>query len=67
MRKHNSLVTMRKDRLYTQAYLARQLGVTQSTVAMWETGKVVPSMKNILALADLYGVTVDDICSCIKR
>lgn len=67
MGKHNSLVTMRKDRLYTQAYLAQQLGVTQSTVAMWETGKVVPSMKNILALAALYGVTVDDICSCIKR
>ena len=57
----------RKARCYTQAHLAKLLGVTQSTVAMWETGKVIPSMKNIISLAKVLGVTVDDICACIEQ
>lgn len=62
-----SIARFRKEHHYTQEYLAELLGVAQSTVAGWETGRSSPSMKRIIALAALYGVTVDDICACIKR
>lgn len=61
------IADMRRARCYTQSYLAARLGVTQSTVAMWETGKVIPSMKNLIALAEVLNVTVDDICASIKK
>lgn len=60
------IARFRKERHYTQEYLAKLLGVGQSTVACWETGRSIPSMKNIIALAELFGVTVDDICACLK-
>ena len=62
-----SISKLRKERHYTQEYLAKRLGVSQSTVSGWEAGRVVPAMKNIIALANLFGKTVDDICACIKR
>ena len=60
------LTDIRKERCYTQAYLAELLGVTQSTVAMWESGATVPAMKRIIALAELFGKTVDEICACFR-
>ena len=62
-----SISTLRKERHYTQEYLAKRLGVSQTTVSGWEAGRVVPAMKNIIALANLFGKTVDDICACFKR
>ena len=62
-----SFAKFREERHYTQEYLAKLLGVAQSTVAGWETGRASPSMKNIIALAELFGKTVDDICACIKK
>lgn len=44
---------LRKEKHYTQQRLADALNVRQSTVAMWETKKAVPSMKNLLALSRL--------------
>ncbi len=66
-RKCICIADIRRARCYTQRYLASLLGVTQSTVAMWETGKVIPSMKNLIALAEVLNVTVDDICALIKK
>ena len=61
------IADMRKSRGYTQEYLASLVGAKQSTVAGWETGRSRPSMKRIISLASVYGVTVDDICACIKK
>lgn len=58
---------LRKDKHFTQQRLADELGVKQSTVAMWETGKSVPSMKNLLALSKLLDTSIDEICSSLKE
>lgn len=47
----------------TQQELARKLGVTQATVAQWESGKTTPPLKTILKLAAALGVTVDELIS----
>ena len=43
----------------TQTELAEQMGVTQSLVAMWERGAVLPSAEKLPRLADLLGCTID--------
>ena len=44
---------LRKEKYRTQQSLADAVGVKQATVAMWETGKAVPSMKNLLKLSEI--------------
>ena len=46
----------------SQTSLARSLGVRQSTVAMWESGKNNPGYETLIRIADFFGVGVDVLC-----
>ena len=46
---------------FTQQDLADELGVSQSTVAMWETQKSLPRTDKLPALAKILGCTIDDL------
>ena len=35
--------------------------MSRQAVAKWEKGEALPDIENILALADIYGVTVDSL------
>lgn len=45
----------------TQTEVARRLGIDQSTVAYWETGKNTPRASMLVKLADLYCCTIDEL------
>ena len=45
----------------SQEYLAEQLGVTRQAVSKWESGTSEPSTANLLALAKLYGISLDEL------
>lgn len=46
---------------YTQEYVAEALGVSRQAVSKWENGTSEPSTANLMALAKLYCVTVDEL------
>lgn len=50
---------MREQNGYTQAELAKQLGITRSSVNAWEQGISVPSTQYIVELAELFKVSTD--------
>lgn len=50
----------------TQEFVAERLGVSRQAVSKWESGASDPSMSNLIALAKLYGVAVEDILSQVK-
>ena len=50
----------------TQEFVAERLGVSRQSVSKWESGASDPSMSNLIALAKLYGVAVEDILSQVK-
>lgn len=52
---------LRKERKMTQCQLAQLLGASQGSVAMWETGKALPSTKMLRKLAKVFGVTIDQL------
>lgn len=54
-----TLATARIKAGITQTEAARRLGINQSTVSYWETGKKMPRASKLARLADLYGCTVD--------
>ena len=45
----------------TQAQVAKALGVQQSAVAQWESGETKPLADKLLALAKLFGCTIDEL------
>ena len=45
----------------TQQDIANELGVGQSTVAMWETQKSLPRTDKLPALAKILGCTIDEL------
>lgn len=56
-----NLKNLRKSRRYTQEQVAEKIGVSRQAVAKWENGETVPDINNCIALADLYGVSLDDM------
>lgn len=55
----NRLAELRKAAGYTQKYVALELGVKAPSVCAWEKGDGNPKQENLIALAKLYGVSVD--------
>ena len=55
------LAMLRKTRGMTQQEAADRLGVSNKTVSKWESGGGFPDITVLPALAELYGVTADDI------
>lgn len=51
----------------TQQQLADQLGITNKAVSKWETGQGMPDISIIPALAEILGVTADELLSGEKR
>lgn len=62
-----NLKTMREAVNITQAELAKTLGLKQSSVAMWETGKSVPKTTDLPKLAKVLNVSVGEIINCFTE
>ena len=56
-----TLKTHRTSRGFTQEYVAETLGVSRQAVSKWENGTSDPSTANLMALAKLYGLSVDEL------
>ena len=50
----------------TQEFVAESIGVSRQAVSKWESGKSDPSTSNLVALAKLYGISVEDLLKNIK-
>ncbi|MCC4467311.1 helix-turn-helix transcriptional regulator [Limosilactobacillus reuteri] len=57
----DTLKSLRYQKGYTQADVANKLGVTIPTVSSWERGLSKPYPKYIPKLADILGVSAEDI------
>lgn len=57
----NNLKIFRKKSGYTQEQIAEKIGVSRQAIAKWENGDAMPDVENIIALADVYEVTVDSL------
>lgn len=56
-----ALVELRTSRGMDQRTLAAKLGLSPAAVALWERGYNKPGLNNLLALADLFGCSVDTV------
>lgn len=49
---------------YKQSELGEMLNVTDKAISRWESGLGTPELGNLVAIAKLYDITVDDILNC---
>ncbi len=56
-----NIAAFRKRQGMTQALLGEKLNFSDKAVSKWERGESVPDVLTLMALADLFGVTVDDL------
>lgn len=66
----NYLYALRRGAGMTQQELAEKLGVTNRTISKWETGETFPETSQLVPLADLFQVTVDELlrgCGSVER
>lgn len=52
-------LNLRNEKKYNQEEMAKELGVSKSTIAMWETGKRLPSPELYEQIADYFNVDID--------
>lgn len=55
------LVALRREYGYSQEELAARLGVSRQAVSKWERAESSPDTDNLIALARLYGVSLDEM------
>lgn len=57
----NRLVQLRKAHNLSQEKLAEHLGVSRQAVSKWECAESTPDMDNLMALAALYNISLDEL------
>lgn len=55
------LYELRRDHGYSQESLAEALDISRQAISKWERAESAPDMGNLIALADLYGITIDEL------
>ena len=61
IRTADRLVALRRARGWSQEELAVRLGVSRQAVSKWERAEASPDTDNLIALARLYGVSLDQL------
>ena len=59
----NRLQQLRKEKGFSQEQLASELGISRQAVSKWERAESSPDTDNLICLARLYGVSLDELLS----
>lgn len=61
-----NLIELRKYHNHSQEELAEMIGISRQTLSKYETGESLPDIEKCKLLADVFGVTMDDLVSYNK-
>lgn len=59
----NRLIELRKKYGYSQEQLAEKLGLSRQAVSKWERAEASPDTDNLICLAKLYNISLDELLS----
>jgi transcriptional regulator with XRE-family HTH domain len=58
---HNKLYNLRKQKGLSQEELANRLNVSRQTISKWEVGDSTPDMEKLIAISDMFGISLDEL------
>lgn len=66
MRFEERLMDLRKQKGWSQEEFGDKLGVTRQTVSKWELGMTTPEMEKLVAMSELFGISLDELVKGIE-
>ena len=57
----DQLKKARLDKNMTQEEVAEKIFVSRQSISNWENNKTYPDIGNVIALSDLYGISLDEL------
>ena len=57
----DNLIMLRKLNGYSQEQVAEKIGISRQAYAKWERGLTVPDVEKTSQLAEVYGITIDNL------
>lgn len=61
MKLNEKIITLRNMNQMSQGDLAEKLNVSRQSVSKWETGASVPDLDKLIAMSELFQVTMDEL------
>lgn len=61
MKFDENLRAFRKQKEFSQEYLAEKMNVSRQTISKWENGTAMPDLKKLTDLAGLFDVSMDEL------
>ena len=58
---NNKLYELRKQKGLSQEELANRLNVSRQTVSKWEVGESSPDMEKLVAISELFDISLDEL------
>ena len=55
------ITKLRKETMMSQESLAEKIGVSRQAISKWERDEALPDIQNLIALSNVFGVSIDDI------
>lgn len=62
-----ALELLRRSRALSRSALAREIGVSHSALALYETGGALPAVDTAIAYARALGITVEELTVLIQQ
>jgi transcriptional regulator with XRE-family HTH domain len=57
----SKIYKLRKQKSLSQEEVANELNVSRQSISLWETNQASPSMDNLIAIAKLFDVSLDNL------
>ena len=61
MKMNEKLISLRKEKGWSQEELANKLNISRQAISKWELGESVPDTNNMMQLSKLYGKSLDNL------
>lgn len=66
MKFEERIMDLRKQKGWSQEEFGEKLGVTRQTVSKWELGSTTPEMEKLVAMSELFGISLDELVKGIE-
>lgn len=57
----NQIRVLRERNNWSQRELAQRVGVNNSAICQWETGRTRPNLDNLFCLTEVFGVSMTEL------
>ena len=67
MKFEEKLMTLRKEKGWSQEDLSNQIGVSRQTISKWESSQTTPELNKLVELSKIFEISIDELVDNVKE